>query len=135
MTKERLFKIEYAKELFAIAVEDLKTAHVLAKNSFVRKENILFHIQQAIEKALKGVICALEQPVPLVHDLALIIDRLPKDNSPPFASEIVDLSQFASIRRYEEGTFEFTSEEIQASLDAAEKIIDWSKKEIEGKLK
>lgn len=128
MTKERTYKKEYAKELISIAEGDLNSARALAKATQGRPENIFFLVHQAIEKSLKSVLCAKGLPVPLIHDLALLVDRLPKGNDLPFAEDIVELSQFATIRRYEEGYFEFTKEEIEKTLHAAIEILEWCKK-------
>ena len=98
MVKERKFKKEYALELQRIAENDLLAAGVLASNAAVRRETVFFQIQQAVEKSLKALLCHRETTVPMVHDLALIIDRL--NPAPPRADEISDLSDFASIRRY-----------------------------------
>ncbi len=131
MTKERLFKKAYAAELLRVAEGDLETAQILANSSLKRKENLFFHIQQAIEKSLKAYLCWLEKPVPLVHDLALILDRFPEEIEIPAASQLTDFTQFATVRRYEEGTFVLSDEETKASLLLANKIIVM----VQGKIK
>jgi HEPN domain-containing protein len=83
MTKTLIFKKEYATELLRIAEEDLETARVLAKAKIKRKENTFFHAEQAIEKSLKAVLCHLQIAVPLTHELSIILDRLPKKETPP----------------------------------------------------
>ncbi len=128
MTKSRKFKVEYAQELISIAEQDLETAQALMTAKIRRKENIFFHIEQAIEKTLKGVLCKLGIPVPLVHELSLLIDKIPEAKSPPRAEEIVDLTQFATIRRYEEGKATFSEEELRASYELAEAVLKWARK-------
>lgn len=76
MTKERLFKREYARELLNIANNDLIAAKTLAQNPDVRYETVFFQLQQAVEKSLKSLLVAQSKSVPIVHDIALIIDRL-----------------------------------------------------------
>ena len=125
MTKERLFKKEYAKELLLIAKDDLEGAKVLAAANLKRQELALFHIQQAIEKALKAFLCWLEKPVPLVHSLSIILDRIPKNYQVPSADSLEDLTQFATIRRYEEGIALFTEEEIKEALQLGCEITNW----------
>lgn len=126
MTKVRSFKKEYAQELLRIAQGDLQSANVLKKSSDGRRENILFLVQQCIEKSLKAVLCHLGLPVPLVHDLALLLDHFPKDCAVPGRESMADLSQFADIRRYEEGRFVFTDEEIMASVQLADSTLKWA---------
>lgn len=128
MTKTRKFKKEYASELLAIADHDLQAAKVLLDAKVKRKENIFFHIEQSIEKCLKAVLCKHSTPVPLIHELQVLIDHLPKGVSPPRVEEISDLTQFATIRRYEEGRADFSSEEINAAYQLGQQILDWAKK-------
>ena len=114
MTKERLFKLPYARELLAIAQNDLLAAKALSANQQVRYETAFFMLQQSVEKALKAVLVAQSQPVPLVRDLAVIIDRL--DPKPNASDELNELTDFAAVRRYEEGTFLVTAEETAAAI-------------------
>jgi len=130
MTKERRFKKQYGKELIKVAEGDLEVALALAGVGIKRKENIFFSIQQTIEKALKAYLVWLELPVPMVHDLAIIIDRFPESIVIPHAEDLQDLTQFATIRRYEEGSFELTDEETKAALEVAEKILALVKKSL-----
>ncbi len=126
MTPNRLFKKAYAKELLQVATEDLESAVILKDGHVSRKENALFHVQQSIEKALKACICHLEQPVPLVHDLITLIKVIPDYENIPHHDGIYDLTQFATIRRYEEGVAIITEEELTESIDAATKILQWA---------
>lgn len=89
MTKTRIFRPAYAHELLVVASGDLDSAQLLAVGQAKRKENILFHCQQAVEKALKAVLCARGIPVPLVHDLPIILDRF-VDRQVPFGEDIGD---------------------------------------------
>ena len=131
MTKEKRFKKEYGIELLRIAEGDLHSAKVLEKDSIGRRENILFHAEQCIEKCLKAVLCHLERPLPLVHDLDVILDRFLNGPKIPRAADMGDLSQFAAIRRYEEGKSNLEPEEIQAVLQMAEETLQWAKKIIQ----
>lgn len=125
MTKERTYKTAYADELLRIAQGDLQCAEILARGNPSRQENIFFHVGQAIEKALKAKICMLGKPVPLTHDLQVIIDRIPTSEKIPHQDEIEDLSQFATIRRYEEGEAIFEPEEIDTAIRTASEILHW----------
>lgn len=125
MTKERIFKKEYAKELLAIAKDDLAGAEALIQAHLKRQEMSLFHIQQAIEKALKAHLCWLGLPVPMVHSLSIIVDRIPNSDQVPHGELLEDFTQFATIRRYEEGVVVFSAEEIQEALKTGKDIIDW----------
>ena len=130
MTKERTFKKEHAKELLSIAKGDIESAEILAKGATTRTENIFFHVEQSIEKSLKALLVWRQIPVPLVHELTLILDRIPKDLEVPSASSLIDLTQFATVRRYEEGIADFTNEEIFQSIKLAHEIISWVEKQL-----
>ena len=125
MTNDRLFKKEYAQELLKVSQGDLETAKVLMEAKLTRKENTLFHIQQAIEKALKSYICWLEKPVPLVHDLSEILRVIPDHENIPHHESLYDLTQFATVRRYEEGVAVITDEEVVAAHIVAQEILEW----------
>ncbi len=60
--QERIFKKEYAQELIKIANGDLGSAKILFQHfsdESSRAENTFFFCQQAIQKCLKAVLCAL----------------------------------------------------------------------------
>lgn len=128
MTKTRVFKKEYAIELLQVAREDLLTAEVLTQAQLPRKENILFHVQQAIKKALKAKLVHLGIAVPLAHDLEETLRLIPNREEVPYQESLYDLTQFATIRRYEEGVAVITPEELTASLKAARDVITWVEK-------
>ena len=123
---EKLFKKEYAHELFKIAENDWLTAEVLSKNLNIRKETTLFNVEQSVEKSLKAVLCYLQIPIPFTHDIYAIMQKFDVNDLPPGGYSLHDLTPFASIRRYEEGRLPLTTEEILVSLDAAKKIIQWA---------
>jgi len=123
MTKERKFQKTYAEKLLRIAHSDLDAAKVLFSNGFERKETILFQVEQSIEKSLKAFLIAKNLPVPLTHDLNLILDRFPPDHKIPHTDEIEDLIQFATIRRYEDGEAILTDEEVEQCIKVAEAIL------------
>jgi HEPN domain-containing protein len=129
MTKTRKFRPAYAHELLSVAAGDLDSAQLLAVGQAKRKENILFHCQQVVEKALKAVLCARGIPVPLVHDLPIILDRF-VDRQVPFEEDVGDWGQFAAIRRYEEGVADLTEEEITGALKIAAAILSWAEVEV-----
>jgi len=127
LTKEKLFNKVYTHELLRIAQGDLDSAKLLAGNIGVgRKENICYTAQQSIEKALKATICWLGMPIPMSHSIELILDRLPKDFQPPRAELLIELTDFATVKRYNEGNDVITDEDIRAILMAAKEVLDWA---------
>lgn len=130
MNRPRLFKKEYAEELLSVAYSDLETAKVLQAANLSRKENILFHTQQSIEKSLKAVICHHGLPVPMVHDLNELVKTVPNYEDVPYYNQLFDLTQFATIRRYEEGVVILTAEEVADAITVASKICNWVKAQL-----
>jgi HEPN domain-containing protein len=132
--QEKTFPVEYAAELMKIAVADFASAQTLAlafgKEGAGRAENILFLAQQALEKALKAVLCAKKQPVPLVHDVGILIAKLPENPPPPFGYELAQLNDFAAIRRYQTGPDRLTNEEITETLAKIRAALDWCKTQV-----
>lgn len=128
MTKEQKFKKEYAFELLKIAEGDLETTKVLLAASIGRKENVCFNAQQAIEKSLKAVLCFLELPIPFTHNLDILMDRLPSGLNINNSENINELTEYATIRRYEEGKFELDSEDLKKAYELAEITLKWAQK-------
>lgn len=125
--KNILFKKEYADQLLMIARGDLDTAKALMLSpNLGRKENVLYMIQQAVEKAIKSVLVAKQMSFPLVHDLGILIALLPSKDYPPGGFDWTALNPFASVRRYEQGAIPVTQEEIQAAFDAALAVMIWA---------
>lgn len=127
MTKDRLFRRVYANELIKIAYGDLASAEVMADNlNKGRKENICFAAQQCIEKSLKAVLCAQGKPVPMTPSIEVLLDRLAGDQ-PSAAERLIELTDFATIRRYEEGNEIITDADIAATIAAARDVANWAK--------
>lgn len=130
MTKEQKFKKEYANELIGIAIGDLETAKILLAAPNGRKENVCFAAQQVVEKSIKAVLCFHEIPVPFTHNLDILMDRLPAHLQMQGAEDLNELTEYATIRRYEEGTFLLDQEDLKTAVSLAELTISWAKKNI-----
>lgn len=126
MTKEQKFKKEYAQELLGIATGDLETTKVLFAAASGRKENICFSAHQVVEKSIKAVLCFHEIPIPFTHNLDILMDRLPTTLQMQNSEGLNELTEYATIRRYEEGTFELDQEDLNASVKLAESTLTWA---------
>lgn len=127
--QERRFEPEYALTLLAIAEGDMKTADFTADGvpgNRVRVENVFFLYQQAMGKALKAVLCHRGIAVPLVHDLGVLLAKLPADNQPDVGYDIMQFNDFAGIRRYEEGRMIYQPEDISDAGELARRILCWA---------
>ena len=128
--QEKLFLPEYSFELMRIAHGDLTSAIAIGRSEKPRLENAFFMLQQAIEKSLKAVLVKSSIPVPLVHDLGILLAKLPENLNPPYGYELSELNQYAAIRRYEEGSFEITITDFNKVLSMTEEMLQWSKEQI-----
>ena len=122
--KKRKFNKPYAKELLGIAKGDFASAEALTKAKAGRPENALYHIQQACEKALKAIYVSLGKEVTLIHDLGLLIGGLDSSIPIPHQEEVLSLTEYATIRRYEEGNYnlDFT-EDVEPYLAVCQDIL------------
>lgn len=126
--KERIFKKSYAQELLNIGKNDLIAAKALSVARDIRFETVFFLLQQSVEKSLKALLVSIGKSVPLSHDLALIMDRL--NVKPNRSDDLNELTDFASVRRYEEGTFIVTAEEMTAAIQLVEETLIFCETEI-----
>ena len=125
--QERLFDKNYASTLIHIAEGDYQTALTLSQTTKnIRIENAFYLTQQAIEKALKAVLVHKGIAVPMIHDLSALLGKLPADCDPPYGYELNELSQFATIRRYEEGAWHPTPNELTEVLEKTRSMLDWA---------
>lgn len=123
------FEKKYAIELLEIAKGDLATSKALIDSpSPGRLENILYMIQQSVEKSFKSVLISKEIVFPLVHDLGILIALMPVQDYPPGGFDWTALNPYASIRRYETGPMPLSKEEIVSAYEAAVLVIAWAEK-------
>jgi HEPN domain-containing protein len=128
--QERIFPVEYAQVLWRIAEGDFRTVVTLANAKDYRVENAFYLAQQSIEKSLKAVLVKLGLPVPLIHDLSALLSKLPDDCEPPYGYELNALSEYATIRRYEEGSWTPSQDELKEILLKTKDMLDWAKKQL-----
>jgi HEPN domain-containing protein len=128
--QQKLFRKEYAHELLRIAQGDLQSAVALAGAGAPRPENVIYLAHQALEKALKAVLCWHGVPVPLVHEIGILVAVLPPSLEPPFGYELDALSPFATVRRYLEGGDIITREEIDGTLAQVRAAVDWCQQQV-----
>lgn len=130
MTKTHQFKKEYSYELVKIAGEDYDSLEVLFAAAKGRKENIGFLAQQVIEKSVKAVLCFLEVPVPITHNLEILFDKVPKESEFQIKIDISELSLFASIRRYEDTAWELDKLDLKSLVDFSKSVLGWAQSQV-----
>ncbi len=128
---ERLFPKEYASVLLEIATEELVSARILINAAEGRKETAIYTCQQVIEKCLKAVLCSHEIPIPLIHDLAALVAKMPDTLAPPYGYSVSRYNDYAGILRYEKGHARITKADLAAALEVASEVLSWGKLEID----
>lgn len=123
--KSKVFNKLYAHELMSVGEADLDSACDLLRAGTRRKENVYFLAQQALEKALKAVLCWHGQPVPFIPDISALVTLVGAIKEPPFGYDLNDLTEFAALRRYLEGFEEHSTEEVQEVLEAVKEALKW----------
>ena len=116
MNKIKTYQKKYAFELHKLAQDDLLAAVTLDRSDETRRDITLYLISQAIEKSIKAVLCFQEIPIPLTHNLTKLVDLLPTADHLVEFENMYDIGDLATVRRYEEGSFLLTKEEITKYL-------------------
>lgn len=127
MTREQNFKHAYASELLRIAEGDFETLEVLTCAQKGRAENVCFIAQQVVEKSIKAVLVSRSIAIPFTHNLEILLDRLDEADLPPEAAVIPDLTEYASIRRYEEAVIDLDKDDLQGVFEIAKSTLTWAK--------
>jgi len=112
------------------AWSDLELAKV-QRNSRILLEDLCFHAQQALEKALKAVLVSRLISFPRTHNIRSLIDLLPEGLSiPEEAKGAAMLTDYAVMARYP-GDFEpVTEEEYIDALQIAEAVVRWAEQTV-----
>lgn len=124
---KRKYAKSFAHQLIRMSRQDLLAAEVLCGSQKIHRAVVLFHVQQSVEKSLKSVICFLGHAVPLIHDLYAIVQKLEDMKmEPPGGYNLHELTQYATVRRYEEPSFEPEEEEVRFLIIQAKEVFNWA---------
>lgn len=95
---------EHARAMLRMAHRDFSALTGMLDNVLFADEIFGFHVQQAVEKALKAWLCVYDIAYPPTHDLARLLTLLERAgaNVKPFWP-LVQFTIFAVQARYEEG--------------------------------
>jgi HEPN domain-containing protein len=96
-------------------------------------EDLCFDTQQAVEKALKGLLIAHEVTFPKTHAIAELITLLRQEgiSLPPDADCAADLTVYAVRVRYPGGP-PVTEEDYRAAMQIAEEVVAWVRRDLSG---
>ncbi|MEZ4749315.1 MAG: HEPN domain-containing protein [Bdellovibrionota bacterium] len=124
---KRKYDPKYAQVLLRIAAAELETVKSMLAHPAGRPEATCFLAQQVVEKALKAVICHFGKAVPLIHDISGLLAAVPDEaGRPPNDTHLTSLTEFATVRRYEEGAYRLSSEDVAAVVSSAENVVQWA---------
>lgn len=117
---------QQAQEWFERGDHDIETAQLLY-GEVGYTDVIAYHIQQAIEKYLKGYLVLQGQRPPWVHELDTLLNRvsqLEPDLYPQFIELCEKATRYYIEERYPPGPpAEYSREEIKADLDLTWQLV------------
>ena len=95
-------------------------------------EDLCFHCQQSVEKAVKAVLIHREIAFIKTHEIKLLLNLLPDDLFKPISDrEMAEITEYAVSTRYP-GDFEpLAEEDWKRALETAKKILNWAKEIID----
>ena len=113
---------------FAYAQNDLRAAQVLTQFKDPLFGVALYHIEQAVEKALKAYLIFYQQKFALVHDLPPLLAACQKIDSgfSIFAADAKEISPYATKSRYPNNSFVMPEKTaVELLIDKAQHLIDF----------
>ncbi len=114
---------EYARSLIIKAQHDLRLAEIGLEHA-APLDTVCFHLQQTVEKLLKGVLTSSNVD-PLTHDLILLVD-LAGQECPAlaeFRDALAGFLPYGVRMRYDAGLYP-EPEETQAAMQTTRKLRD-----------
>lgn len=123
---------EHARALLRMAHKDFNALTGMLDNALFADEIFGFHVQQAVEKALKAWLCAYDIAYPPTHDLARLLTLLERVGADVEQFwPLVQFTIFAVQARYEEGLTDLDEpleriveiENVRALLAATENFV------------
>jgi len=115
--------IERAKSSLELA--QVKIIH------YIQYEDLCFQAQQAVEKALKGLLIFYSVEPEFTHNIELLIDELKKfTDIPEKINEATQLTNYAVQTRYPGEYDEITKEEYEKTVKIAKDCLDWVENKI-----
>lgn len=99
--------LEQARSMLRMAYKDFNGLLGMKETPLFADEIFGFHVQQAVEKALKAWLCILVGTYPATHDLARLLTLLENRGAElEIFWPMVEYTMFAVQARYEEGIAE-----------------------------
>ena len=117
---------ELARQWLAKADNDLITARHTLLIPNRPTDTVCFHAQQAVEKALKGLLTHQELRAPRAHDLVHLLDLVVTvyPGLEHFRDMFADMTAYAVELRYPGDWFEPDREEAERAVAVAAEVVD-----------
>ena len=120
-------------------IERAKSSLELAQVKIIRHicyEDLCFQSQQAVEKALKGLLIFYDVEPEFTHNIGLLLNELEKFTLIPENIGIAtEVTKYAVITRYPGEYDEITKENYERSIIIAQDCLEWVEKIIESESK
>ncbi len=116
-------------EWFVHAQSDLSLARTGRDQKDVLPEQICFHAQQTVEKALKAILLAGRVDFPLTHDLEEILEIVEQCGIaiPAEIGQVGLLTPYAVEARYPGYSGAISSEDVDEAIRLAEQVLAWAR--------
>ena len=99
-------------------------------------EDLCYQSQQAVEKALKGLLIYYEIEPEFTHNIGLLLNKLEEIVKIPENVKVTtNVTKYAVLTRYPGEYDEITKEEYEKSIEIAKACLDWVEKTIESENK
>jgi HEPN domain-containing protein len=122
--------MERYKSWIARARSSLELAQVKIIQ-YIHYEDLCFQLQQAAEKALKGLLIYYEFEPEFTHNIEILLNELKKFTEiPENIKEAAQLTNYAVQTRYPGEYDEITKEEYENSTKIANVCLDWVENKI-----
>jgi HEPN domain-containing protein len=117
------------------AESDLAVARAAVGQRGVLPQQVAFHAQQAVEKALKAALVRAGVDFPRTHDLQELVELVAETDHPlpDELLEAVSLTPFAVQHRYPGEEDPPGEEEIRSALALADKAVAWARERLQGR--
>ena len=116
------------REWLKRAEGSLLIAKKLAKEEDLYLEDLCFHLQQSVEKALKGLILFYGGELRKTHDSSVLITLLEQyAEVPDFILDVMRLDIYAVETRYPGVYASVTRDEFEVHLEVVKSCLEWVK--------
>ncbi|MCF7847632.1 MAG: HEPN domain-containing protein [Kiritimatiellales bacterium] len=93
----------------------------------IRLEDLCYHAQQSVEKALKAVLISTDSAFPRTHNIKILVELLPPEIfRDPILDSAAILTDYAVTTRYPGEVEPVDRSELKTALHIAKETLDWA---------